>query len=354
MGASPQGFSESLRSFLLFSDQRIQHMKNYTHITLSERYHIHGLIQSKYSIPRIAGELGRDPTTIRREVSRGGGYMHYSPQSAQQGYQSKRTQQRTPYRFKSLLKERVLTLLGKTDLEPAGIGPRLILEHGQAMRISHMTIYRYIYEDARLGGTLYMNLRTARKRPKHRKPCKTVRQIIKNRNWIDHRPKEVDNVQRTGDLERDTIVGPANKGAIQSIVDRKSSFCWLAQVHSKAPRDNHIATRKLLKPVRHRIHSLTNDNGFEFAHHQLTGRYLNTRIWFCHPYQTNESARIEQINKLVRQYIPKKRDIRFVQPKELKQICEKLNNRPRKKLGYLTPKEVFFNDSKLEKLTDDP
>lgn len=329
-------------------------MKNYTHITYTERYRIHGLIQLNHSIPYIAAQLGRDPTTIRREISRSGGYNQYDAEAAQRRYEQQGCQKRTPYRFKGLLKERSLTLLSKTDLEPAAIGPRLMLEHGSDMSVSHMTIYRYIYEDARQGGTLYKHLRTARKRPKPRKKIKTVRQLIKNRRWIDDRPKEVDAVERIGDLERDTIVGPANKGAIQSITDRKSSYCWLAQVHSKSARDNHIATRKLLKDVRHRVYSLTNDNGVEFADHLITAKYLNTTVWFCHPYQTNESSRIEQINKLVRQYIPKKRDIRFVQPKELAQICEKLNNRPRKKLGYLTPKEVFFNDSNLEKLTDDP
>lgn len=329
-------------------------MKNYTHITYTERYHIHGLIQLNHSIPYIAAQLGRDPTTIRRELGRAGGYGQYDPKAAQQQYDQQRSRKRTPYRFKGLLKHYTLTLLSKTDLEPAAIGPRLVLEYGSDMSVSHMTIYRYIYENARHGGTLYKHLRTARKRPKRRNKVKTVRQLIKNRRWIDDRPKEVDTLERTGDLERDTIVGPGNKGAIQSIADRKSSYCWLAQVHSKSARDNHIATRKLLKDLRDRVYSLTNDNGVEFAYHLKTAAYLNTTVWFCHPYQTNQSARIEQINKLIRQYIPKKRDIRFVQPKELAHICEKLNNRPRKKLGYLTPKEVFFNESKLEKLTNDP
>jgi len=307
-------------------------MKNYTHITYTKRYHIHGLIQLNHSIPYIAAQLGRDPTTIRRELKRSGGYNQYDPETAQRRYGHQRTQKRTPYRFKGPLKQHSLTLLSKTDLEPAAIGPRLVIEHSPDMSVSHMTIYRYIYENARQSRTLYKQLRTARKRPKRRNKVKTVRQLIKNRRWIDDRPKEVDTVERIGDLERDTIVGPGNKGAIQSITDRKSSYCWLAQVHSKSARDNHIATRKLLKELRDRVYSLTNDNGVEFADHLLTAKYLNTTIWFYHPYQTNESSRIEQINKLVRQYIPKKRDIRFVQPKELAQICEKLNNRPRKNL----------------------
>jgi len=303
---------------------------------------------------RIATELKRDPTTIRRELQRGGGIGAYNPEWAQKRYQHKRSQKRTPYRFKGELRDKCIQLLKKTGLEPAGIGPRLCLEHGTNMKVSHMTVYRYIYQDAADGGQLYTYLRTGRKKAKRRSPTKTLRSIIKNRRFIDQRPPEVDRLERTGDLERDTIVGPANKGAILSIVDRKTNYCWLAQIHRKTPHNTHIGTRKLLKDVRDRMYSMTNDNGLEFAYHQQTARYLKTDVWFCYPYQTNESARIEQLNKLVRQYLPKKRDLRFVQPKELRQICETRNNRPRKKLGYLTPKEVFFGESNIEKLTDDP
>lgn len=328
-------------------------MATYKHLDLSERYQIHSYLQQKMSTPEIAKEVGRSASTISREICRNGGRAKYDPKIAQQRYEKCRAQDRKPYIFKGILKYRAIRLLKQTDLEPAGIGPRLELEHGSEMSVSHMTIYRYIYKDAADGGTLYTHLRTGRKRTKKRKKEKTIRQIIKGRRFIHDRPKEVDKVERLGDLERDTIVGPLNKGAIQSIVDRKSSYCWLAQVHSKSSKDNHIATRKLLKPVRDRVLSLTNDNGVEFAEHKLTSKYLDAGVWFCDPYNTNQSARIEQINKLVRQYIPKKRDIRFVQPKELKAICNKINNRPRKKLGYLTPREVFFNNSEIDKLTDD-
>ena len=327
-------------------------MKPYKHLTLWERYHIRSAIQFKQKPAKIARSLDRNPTTIRREIQRGGGYHDYDPDKAQNYYEKKRGQKRPPYRFKGILKHYALQLLTQTGLEPAGIGPRLQLEHGEHMNVSHMTIYRHIYRDATDGGTLYSYLRTARKKPKPRKKGKTVREIIKNRRFIDQRPAIVDQVDRIGDLERDTIVGPANKGAILSIVDRKSSYCWLDQIHRKSPYDTHIGTRRQLKDVRHLITSMTNDNGIEFADHRLTARYLKTDVWFCHPYQTNQSARIEQINKLVRQYLPKKIDIRFVQPKQLRAIAEILNNRPRKKLGYKTPFEVFFNIFKPLTLPD--
>jgi IS30 family transposase len=102
------------------------------------------------------------------------------------------------------------------------------------------------------------------------------------------------------------------------------------QVHSKSAKDTHIATRWLPKPVRDRVKSLTNDNGFEFAAHATTAAYLKTDIWFCRPYQTNQSARIEQIKKLVRHYIPKKKVIRFTQPKYLRAVCNIQEHAPYK------------------------
>jgi IS30 family transposase len=222
-------------------------MKPYCHLDLSQRYQIYSLIQLKHKASQIARQLGRDPTTIRREIKRGGGYMKYDPKATHKACKARRKISRKPYKFKGILKERALLLLKLTDAEPAAIGPRLVLEYGPDMQVSTMTLYRYIYRNAACGGKLYTHLRTARKRPKKRKKEKTVRQIIKGRRFIEERPAVVDRVEHLGDLERDTIVGPANKGAIQSIVDRKSSYCWLMQVHSKSAKDTHISTRTLLK-----------------------------------------------------------------------------------------------------------
>jgi len=115
---------------------------------------------------RIATELKRDPTTIRRELQRGGGIGAYNPEWAQKRYQHKRSQKRTPYRFKAELYDICIQLLKKTGLEPARIGPRLCLEYGNHMNISHMTVYRHIYQNAADGGRLYTYLRTGRKKAK--------------------------------------------------------------------------------------------------------------------------------------------------------------------------------------------
>jgi IS30 family transposase len=154
-------------------------MKPYKHLTLWERYHIRSAIQFKHKPAKIARSLDRDSTTIRREIQRGGGYHAYDPEKAHFHYEEKRGQERTPYRFKGTLKHYALQLLTQTGLEPAGIGPRLQLEHGEPMNVSHMTVYRHIYRDAQAGGNLYSYLRTARKKPNPRKKGKRPAKSLK-------------------------------------------------------------------------------------------------------------------------------------------------------------------------------
>lgn len=317
-------------------------MTMYRHLDLSERYRIAAQLKNGVNPTRIACELGRDPTSIRREIARGGGRNRYEARSAQARYAAVRSAPRKPYRFTGERKALALRLLEETDLEPAGIGPRLRLQHGPDMGVSGSTIYRHIYADAAAGGDLFEHLRTARHRPKPRSKVKKVRQIIKDKRRISERPAEVDKLERLGDLERDTIVGPSNRGAILTIVDRVSDKCWLAQTHGREAYGVHKATLALLGGHRGQLHTITNDNGGEFTEHKLTARTLALDIYFADPYATNQRSRIERLNKLIRQYIPKGRDVRFVQPKELRWIQNRLDNRPRKKLGYLTPNEVYL------------
>lgn len=312
----------------------------YRHLDLSERYCIAAQLENGIKPTQIALDLGRDPTSIRREIARAGGRHSYDARSAHTRYLATRAAPRGAYCFTGERKALALYLLEQTDMEPVGIGPRLRLIHGPAMGVSGSTIYRHIYADAAAGGELWRHLRTARMRPKRRSKVKKARQIIEDRKRIGQRPAEVDKLKRLGDLERDTIVGPSNRGAILTIVDRVTDKCWLAQTHGREAYAVHKATLALLSKHRGKLHTITNDNGGEFAEHKQTAKTLKLGIYFADPYATNQRSRIERLNKLIRQYIPKGRDVRFIQPKELRWIQERLNNRPRKKLGYLTPNEA--------------
>jgi IS30 family transposase len=148
--------------------------------------------------------------------------------------------------------------------------------------------------------------------------------------------------KRFGDWEADTIVGARHKAGILSLVERKSKLsrlCKLATKTAAEMKDNCIA---LLTPLVAKVHTITVDNGKEFCEHQLIAAGLQARIYFAHPYASWERGLNENTNGLVRQYFPKKYEFARIKTKNLQQVEDLLNNRPRKTLGYRTPNEVFF------------
>jgi IS30 family transposase len=321
-------------------------MNTYKHIDLKERYRIQALLKTGLSIPAIADQLGRDPTTIRRELKRGSpNQTPYDPDHSQCRYNTARAYCKSPYKLSSPFM--VAYIHEKLHLlwSPEQICGRLFLEH--SISLAPMSIYRLIYTQAEHGGDLWTYMRSARKRPKRRKPQKTIRDRIKDRISIHQRPDVVDRGERLGDVEVDTIVGPAHQGALVTITDRVSSFCWIGQAHGKQAWPVAKKIKQLLKPYKAQIHTITSDNGLEFSEHKTVAKSLKADYYFADPYQTNQRSRIEHTNKLIRQFVPKKTDIRFVSSQQCRIIMNQLNNRPRKKLGYKTPNEVFLTPTKI-------
>jgi len=316
-------------------------MKHYKQLSLSERYQIDALVKNKTSIPAIASALGRDPTSIRREVKKAGGFAGYGPIKAHQAAQSRRRSARKPYKMTPELSACISELI-EEKWSPEQIAGRLASQG--VCQIHRNTIYRFVYAQSELGNDLWKHLRTGRKKPKSRKKPKTQRELIPDKTPISLRPAVVDECSRLGDLEVDTIIGAHHKGAIVTIVDRKSQHLWIGQPHEKTADKVAKKICALLKAEKGRIHTICSDNGLEFARHAKVSKALQADYFFAQPYNTNQRARIEHANKLIRQYLPKSYDLRFVSAQECKRIVEKLNNRPRKQLGFKTPKEVFFGD----------
>lgn len=313
-------------------------MKTYKHLSLHERYQIAACYRNGFSIQQIARQLDRNPTSIRRELKRCT-QGQYDPEQAQLHYMHARAQ-RCPYKLTPAVIELVSEFLAK-EYSPEQVCGRLKLETG--FTLSPMSLYRLIYRDASAGGTLWSHMRSARKKPIPRKKTKTLRDYIKNRVSIQNRDPIVEKVQRIGDLEMDTIIGKAQKGVVGTVTDRLSGYIWTVGCPDKQAWPLSEKIKKVLRPVRDMIHTITTDNGLEFAEHQRISNSLQIDYYFADPYQTNQRARIEHANKLIRQYLPKSWDLRGITRRELRQIEEKLNHRPRKKLGFKTPYEVFFN-----------
>ena len=168
------------------------------------------------------------------------------------------------------------------------------------------------------------------------------RSKIPNRVSIDQRSKIVDKKARLGDWEIDTIIGKDHKGAILTLVDKKSKFLLIKNIGSKHADVTAQATIELLQPLKDITHTITADNGTEFTLHEKVSETLNLQYYFCDPYSSWQRGLNEHTNGLIRQYIPKKTCFENISKEEIVMIANKINHRPRKSLGYKTPFEVFM------------
>ena len=160
---------------------------------------------------------------------------------------------------------------------------------------------------------------------------------------IEERPKIVDKKVRFGDLEIDTVIGKNHKGAILTITDRVSLMEWMVKLSGKNAEELANEAVKILKPFENHLHTITSDNGKEFAEHRKISKNLGIDFYFAHPYKSCERGCNENANRLIRQNIPKETDFETVDIEYVHWIQHKLNSRPRKKLGFLTPYEYFLN-----------
>ena len=213
-------------------------------------------------------------------------------------------------------------------------------------RVSHESIYQYIYADKAGGGDLHQHLRCRKKRRK-RYGAYDRRGQLPNRRSIEERPKIVAERKRIGDWEADTIIGRNHRQAILSLVERKSKLTLLKKVERNTAEAIGQAISELLRPVAEKVHTITSDNGREFAQHQAIASKLEAAFYFAHPFASWERGTNENTNGLVRQYFPKGSDFSKITEANIKRATARLNNRPRKGLNYRTPQQVFFKEQKI-------
>jgi len=313
-------------------------MRGYTQLTQEERYQIYILKKAEYSQTEIAELLGRDKSTISRELHRNRGLKGYRPQQAHNLALRRRYDKAQP-RISGPVWQQVEALI-REEWSPEQIAGRVVMEQG--VSISHEWIYQYIYADQRSGGDLYRYLRCQKVRRK-RYGSYDRRGCIPNQVSIDDRPAIVDSKRRFGDWEGDTVIGKGHRGALVTLVERKSLYTVIRAVLHKTAGAVRHAVVDGLAPHLDRVHTITYDNGREFADHKGMASDLDARIYFAHPYASWERGLNENTNGLIRQYFPKDRDLTTVTKCEVEKAMDKLNHRPRKSLGYRTPYEVFFN-----------
>lgn len=312
-------------------------MKTYTQLTREERYQIYALIKAEHTQTQIAEILGRYKSTISRELRRNRGLRGYRPKQAQ-GLAQQRREGASQDRITTSQWERVEQLL-RQDWSPEQVSGWLKREEDLA--ISHEWIYLYVYEDKRAGGDLYKHLRCQKPRRK-RYGSNDRRGQIKGRVSIDERPDVVEQRTRVGDWEADTVIGKPGGAVLVTLAERATRQSILALSADKSAKSVKDAIIGAVGPLAGQVHTITYDNGKEFAHHGEIASALDCTGYFAHPYHSWERGLNENMNGLIRQYLPKGKSFDSLTHSDVQRIMDKLNNRPRKCLGYRTPNQVFF------------
>ena len=310
----------------------------YSQLTEVERNQIYVLLQEDTPNTRIAVILGKDASTIGREIRRNRGQRGYRPRQADKKAQERR---KTPQSLKMTL-EVIAHIEDKLRQEysPEQISNTMQVSVG--VRISHERIYQHIWQDKKKGGDLYRKLRIAGVK-KRRKLYgqKDWRGKIPNRIDIDQRPAIVAKKTRFGDFEADLVSGVHHLGFLVTLVERISKYTLIGQVRQKTSDAVTTEIVRLLTPFKEQVQTITYDNGREFSAHELINEGLDCQSYFAKPYHSWERGLNENTNGLIRQYFPKGIDLRKVSREEIAFVMERLNSRPRKTLAFKTPNDIF-------------
>ena len=316
--------------------------KKYIHLSFAEREEISVGLSSGKKIIDIAREIGRDVSTLYREISRNNAQINAVK------YRANRAQIRADERKKTcherqrlanpIIQKYVVKKL-KEEWTPELITGKLPLDK-PGFRTNHESIYLWIYKDRR---DLIKYLPRAHRTRQKRSSIKNKRCIrVPDRTMIEHRDPIIELRNEAGHWETDTAVSRQSKAAITATVERKSRYLIVKKIKGKTANDMHCAVVSSLKRIPEKLRkTITYDNGTENANHKLTDKVLKTKAYFCNPYHSWEKGSIENRIGMIRRYFPKKTDWSLITQKQLDKVVKKINTRPMKCLGFKTPEEVF-------------
>ena len=304
------------------------------HLTLTERQVLRRLLQAGNTKAHIARLIGRHRATIGREINRNSGKRGYQPRQAQRLAQARRQKCRRLFKLANpRLREYVRKMLRDTwsPDQIAGRCRRRLARWPRRM-VSRQTIYNWINHRAR-GWRKW--LRRGGKPPETRGKRTDLVRITGRPNVINYR-------RRFGDWEGDTLVGKGRRSGLLTMVERKSGFTRIGRLNDmRAATTTRVACRRM-QPLPERLRrSVTFDNGKEFMEHRELSRRLKASIYFTQPYRSWQRGTNENTNGLLRQFFPKGTDFTRISHRAVARVEQKLNGRPRRRLGYRTPAEVL-------------
>ena len=318
-------------------------MSNYHHLTSCDREMIMLWLSHGWSITAIANYLGRNKSTISREIKRNASLNYYRASTAQRKYETRRlTCRMQPKLANKALKEAIREKIELYQWSPEQISGRLSYENSE-YSISYSTIYRALHNKVfnrkgEYGRGLILKLR---RKGQYKRLRNTKRGKIVITNPIENRPEEANKRLRIGDWEGDTVAGVINKSCLVTLTDRRSRYLLSKKSRSKLSGDVKEVMSSLLEGQP--VFTVTLDRGKEFARHTEITKETGIEFYFPAPHQPWARGTNENTNGLLREYFPKGKDISQMADQLVEQVVYNLNTRPRKCLGYATPYEVFYS-----------
>lgn len=318
-------------------------MNKYIQITSEERYIISYLKKQGLNFSEIAHETGRHRSTISREFARNTCWVtdgSYRPSKAQRRTRARRSRSRRNKHYRDADFSEVRRLLRKKWSPEQITG---YLRNNNQLAFSHETIYLYIWNDKANGGNLWTHLRCAQKRRRKRYRAYDSRGRLADKRHISERPHTVESRRFKGHWEIDTVMGRGSTDCIVTIVVRKTGFLVIGKLKDRTTASLNKRTIKLINNLPTRFMTITADNGTEFHQYKQIESATGTQFYFANPYHSWERGTNENANGLIRQYLPKGASMELLTQQQCEVIAQKLNTRPRKRLGYLTPEECLYD-----------
>jgi len=324
---------------------------SYKHFSRDERLGLATLKRAGFKQKEIARQLNRHPSTISRELGRGAAKSTtgYDVRVAQKRKVFKRITANQRFRKINNNEQLIRYVTDKLKLywSPQQIAGRLSLEFGFTI-LCHETIYRHIYKQ-HPELKKYLRCRKGRYRRRAGTESRLKRLEESKKKRIDQRPLIVEQRMRLGDWEGDTVLGKEKTIKILTHVERKSGLLLADKLNTATAETVKLKTIQRFKGIsKDKKHTITYDNGSEFAEHELTGRYANLEIYFAYPYHSWERGSNENANGLLRQFFPKGTYFAKITQRQIEAATELINHRPRKRHGYLTPREIFAGNCALD------
>ena len=322
------------------------------HLIRGQRYEIQMYSLLGMNKSEIARILHVHKSTITREFQRNSDVKskgtYYFASRAEKKQRKRYAARRRPIKFTDAMKEKARYYLEELQMSQEQI-VGYCKKHGIDM-VSHETLYQWIWADKKSGGTLHTHLRHRGRRHHKRGLSRKRRGIIPNRVDISERPKIVDRRSRFGDFEIDTIVGANHRQHILTINERVTGRVWMRRLSVPTAAVAASMAINILQPMADAglTKTITADNGLQFARHETVTEALGIKFYFAKPYHSWERGSNENLNGLIRQYIPKGTDFDTLTREDILTIQEKINNRPRKRLAFSSPNDIFVKLTRLD------